>query len=85
MTVGKQTKQILNLASGEAIKLLDLAQQCRDFSNSDVPIQCQQHKKYEVDSFIGDPSQAKKEINWEPKISFFTGLQDYIKQCKQGV
>ncbi|MBU2514006.1 NAD(P)-dependent oxidoreductase [bacterium] len=81
----KITNQILNLTSGEGVRLSEVADQCRKLSKSDIPIHYGLHKNYEVDNFIGDPRQAKQVLNWEAKIPFATGLNNYIEQCKQGV
>ena len=62
------------LATGETHKVKDFVQKAFEYVNLDWEDYVQTSEEYyrpnEVNYLLGDPSKAKKELNWEPKVSF---------------
>ena len=44
-----------------------------------VKVSSKYFRPTEVDSLLGDPTKAKKELNWQPKISFEMLVDDMVK------
>ncbi len=42
------------------------------------------HRPTEVDSLLGDPTKAKKELKWEPKVSFYEMVSEMVREDLEG-
>ena len=40
------------------------------------------YRPSDVELLLGDPSKAKKILNWEPKISFEMLIKEMVEACK---
>jgi GDPmannose 4,6-dehydratase len=71
------------IATGEAYsvrKLLEIAFGAVDLDYNDyIEIDPRYYRPSEVDFLCGDPSKAKKALNWEPKVSFEQLIQMMVE------
>jgi GDPmannose 4,6-dehydratase len=42
------------------------------------------HRPTEVDSLLGDPRKAKKELKWEPRVSFNEMVSEMVREDLEG-
>ena len=76
-----------NISRGKGERLIDLATMIRDQLESDSNILVSIKRVGEISSFIGDISQAKKMLDYNPKVSLKQGLvataEWYFEAMKQ--
>ena len=72
-------REPLNVGTGKAYKIKDIAQQIIHLINKDIDIEFVSARKGEVINFNCDYSRIKKKLGWKPKICFQKGLKSLIK------
>lgn len=75
-------EEIFNIASGEATKLVFLANKIRGILESKSKISVRENRKGETLKFKADVSKARKLLGYEPKANIETGLDKTIKWYK---
>jgi len=75
----KPIKEPLNVGTGKAYKIKDIAKKIINLSNKDVSIKFVKPRKGEVIHFNCDYAKIKKTLGWKPKVSFENGLKELIK------
>ena len=68
--------EVLNFATGKGTSIKDIAQYiARKFS---VDVKTMPARAGEVSNMVGDYSKAKKLLGWEPRVSIWDGINNYI-------
>lgn len=78
---------VYNFASGNGITIRELCEKAIKIGNANMKIKIDKSKyrPAEVMVLIGDATKAKKELGWEPKISFEKTLSDMIKYWEEKI
>ena len=72
----KSSNLIANIGTGNAISILELANMIINTSGLKIDPIFMEALEGDIEKSIADISQAKKYLNWEPKIE----LQDWLKE-----
>jgi len=70
--------KIFNFVTGEGISIKELMQIIIKIVGSNSSIKYLPARKYDVETFVGDPSFTQKVLGWKPKITIDDGLKMYI-------
>ena len=79
----KKPMETIHLTSGLPITLRQLAEKIIHFVNSKSKIVEKTAKNNEVSCFYGNPSMAKKTLNWQAEISLEYGIETFIKEMRK--
>jgi len=71
--------ETINIASGEAISIKELAETIIDLSKSKSKIKFEGNRDGDVQDSLANISKSKTILNWEPKIKLSLGLSETIK------
>lgn len=71
-------KSIFNISSGIGTSLNDLVKEIEAVLNREVEVKYSSGRPFDVPISILDNSLAKKELNWEPRISLREGISQAI-------
>lgn len=81
--------EVYNLCSGKGWRIGDVVNMAIKIAGLEgkmnVEIDRSRFRKAEVELLIGDFSKAKKELGWEPRISFEQTIRDQIKYWEQHI
>lgn len=78
--------EILNVASGEAVALRDLAKKIWELVGADsklLKIGARLTRENELHDTLADISKIKAILNWEPKVSIEQGLKIIVERSEQ--
>jgi dTDP-glucose 4,6-dehydratase len=82
-----EAEGVLNLASGEARRLVDIAARVRDLIDPTAPIESAlPYRQPEPDSYVADIGAITRQTGWRPAVSFDDGLQrtvDWFRRAYQ--
>lgn len=67
-----------NLAYGEGISLVQLAETVREMTGTSVQIHLEENRIGEVVYYVADISSAQKKLGYQPQINFRRGLEQTI-------
>lgn len=68
----------INIGTGEATKIKNLAQIFVDIADRDVEVRYEPPRKGEVRHSVADVSKAENQLGFEPEISLNDGVEDYV-------
>ena len=68
------------LATGQLVRLVDLASQICDCLRSESKILVNSPRTYDVERFAGEPLYAKNFLAWQPRTSLSAALKIYAEQ-----
>lgn len=75
-------EKIFNIASGNSVKIKDLAEKIIELCNSKSKILYQKPRNGDIIYSCADVSKAESELNWSAKIDLETGLKKTIEFFK---
>jgi UDP-glucose 4-epimerase len=75
--------KILNIGSGIGTDIISLAKTIIDISSSSSKFFLKEKRTGEVDRFVADISNAKKMLNWKPKIPLKNGLDSIVSSYQK--
>lgn len=70
----------IHLTTGKSTTLLELIETIQQIRNKKIDYYEAPQRQYDVHSFYGNPSRAKKYLNWAAEINLIEGLKDLIQQ-----
>jgi UDP-glucose 4-epimerase len=75
--------EVYNLAYGEGISLVTVAERVKDLLGSTSPIVLEETRPGEVTQFVADIAKAKARLGYAPQVPFEEGLQRSIEWYKK--
>jgi len=75
--------EIINLCSGKNYSILEVIELLKKITGKDIKVESVQPRYAEVGNMIGDPTKAKKLLNWEAKIDLEEGLGRTYRWLKE--
>jgi nucleoside-diphosphate-sugar epimerase len=79
----------INISSGKAISIGEIVEKIKSMINKDVLIETKEEKirpeNSEVMFLLGDSSEAKRILGWEPKYSLERGLTEVVEYISKNL
>ncbi|WP_415280926.1 NAD-dependent epimerase/dehydratase family protein [Candidatus Nitrososphaera sp. FF02] len=72
-----QDRRTFHFVTGNGTRLTDLAEKIISITKSKSTISFMAGRNYDVDTFVGDPSDTRKILNWQAEVSLDDGLKQY--------
>ena len=81
---GKGVKEVGVIGSYEKSETSDESDDGIKEGDIVVQVDPRYHRQTEVDSLLGDPAKAKKELKWEPRVSFNEMVSEMVREDLEG-
>jgi len=72
--------EVINIATGTAYSLEQVAWACKGVLRSSSLISTQTAQLHEMDNFVADVTKAQRVLGWAPQVDLKQGIRIYLKQ-----